>query len=59
VATTACKAAVKKGMRLGREEMDQLLKDLGASDNPHTCPHGCPITVEIPFQELLKRFKRI
>lgn len=59
VAATACKAAVKKGMRLGREEMDQLLTDLGRSENPHTCPHGCPITVEIPFQELLKRFKRI
>jgi DNA mismatch repair protein MutL len=59
VATAACKAAVKKGLRLGREEMDQILGDLSRSSNPHTCPHGCAIAVEIPFTELLRRFKRI
>ena len=59
VATAACKAAVKKGSRLGLEEMGQLLEDLGRTENPHTCPHGCPIAVEIGFQELLRRFKRI
>jgi DNA mismatch repair protein MutL len=59
VATAACKAAVKKGTRLGREEMDQILGDLSRSANPHTCPHGCAIAVEIPFTELLRRFKRI
>jgi DNA mismatch repair protein MutL len=58
-ATTACKAAVKKGSRLAAEEMKQLLEDLARTANPHTCPHGCPIAVEISYQELLKRFKRI
>ncbi len=59
VATSACKAAVKKGARLALDEIRQLLEDLGRSSNPHTCPHGCPIMVEITYQELLRRFKRI
>lgn len=58
-AATACKAAVRKGSRLAPEEMGRLLTDLAGTTNPHTCPHGCPISVEITFQELLKRFKRI
>jgi len=58
-ATTACKAAVKKGARLAMEEIQQLLADLGRTANPHTCPHGCPIAIEISYHELLKRFKRI
>jgi DNA mismatch repair protein MutL len=58
-ATAACKAAVKKGSRLGVEEIRQLLEDLARTANPHTCPHGCPIAVEISYQELLRRFKRI
>jgi DNA mismatch repair protein MutL len=59
IASAACQAAVKKGAYLGPEEMTQLLDDLGRADNPHTCPHGCPIAVEISYQELLKRFKRV
>jgi DNA mismatch repair protein MutL len=58
-ATTACKAAVKKGSRLAGDEIQRLLEDLERSENPHTCPHGCPISVEISYQELLRRFKRI
>jgi DNA mismatch repair protein MutL len=58
-AATACRAAIKKGERLAREEIQRLLEDLARSSNPHTCPHGCPIAVEISYQELLKRFKRV
>jgi DNA mismatch repair protein MutL len=58
-ATAACKAAIKKGERLAREEIQRLLEDLARTSNPHTCPHGCPIAVEISYQELLKRFKRV
>lgn len=57
-AAAACKAAVKKGERLAREEIQHLLDDLARASNPHTCPHGCPIAVEIRYEELLKRFKR-
>jgi DNA mismatch repair protein MutL len=58
-ATTACKAAVKKGDRLQPEEMQKLLDDWRGTAQPHTCPHGCPIAVEVTYQELLRRFKRI
>jgi DNA mismatch repair protein MutL len=58
-ATTACKAAVKKGDRLQRDEMQKLLDDWRATPQPLTCPHGCPIAVEVSYQELLRRFKRI
>jgi DNA mismatch repair protein MutL len=58
-ATAACKAAIKKGERLAREEMQRLLDDLLRTSQPYTCPHGCPIAVEISYHELLKRFKRV
>lgn len=58
-AAAACKAAVKKGARLGAEEIARLLEDLAGSEQAQTCPHGCPIAVEISFHELLRRFKRI
>jgi DNA mismatch repair protein MutL len=58
-ATTACKAAVKKGDRLQPEEMQKLLEDWRATAQPLTCPHGCPIAVEVSYHELLRRFKRI
>jgi DNA mismatch repair protein MutL len=58
-AAAACRSAVKKGTRLGGEELRQLLVDLSGTTNPHSCPHGCPISVQLSYQELLKRFKRI
>ena len=58
-ATAACKAAIKKGERLAREEIPRLLDDLMRTTQPYTCPHGCPIAVEISYHELLKRFKRV
>ena len=36
-----------------------LLDDWRGTAQPHTCPHGCPIAVEVTYQELLRRFKRI
>ena len=58
LATTACKAAIKKGERLAADEMKRLLDDLARTAQPHTCPHGCPIAVELSYHELLRRFKR-
>jgi len=59
VASTACRAAIKKGTRLGAEEVRRLLDELAQTTNPHSCPHGCAISVQLTFRELLKRFKRI
>lgn len=58
-ASTACRAAIKKGARLGPEELRRLLEELAQTTNPHSCPHGCAISVQLTFRELLKRFKRI
>lgn len=57
-AATACRSAVRKGTELGRQEMEQLLRDFARVNVPATCPHGCPIMVELSYTELLKRFHR-
>jgi len=54
----ACHSAVKAGDSLTREEMNQLIKDLYATQNPLTCPHGRPTMVQIGEAELSKRFGR-
>ena len=47
VATVACKAAVKAGMDLSRQEVDKLISSLLGLKNPYTCPHGRPTTIKI------------
>ena len=44
-AQMACKAAVKAGDVLTREQMDQLVRDLGSCNNRLTCPHGDSLNV--------------
>ncbi|MDN4593843.1 DNA mismatch repair endonuclease MutL [Polycladomyces subterraneus] len=55
----ACKAAIKANRYLRREEMERLLEELGACDNPFTCPHGRPILVHFSTYEIEKMFKRV
>ena len=47
VATVACKAAVKAGMDLSRQEVENLISSLLGLKNPYTCPHGRPTTIKI------------
>ena len=47
VATVACKAAVKAGMDLSRQEVENLINSLLGLKNPYTCPHGRPTTIKI------------
>jgi DNA mismatch repair protein MutL len=54
----ACHSAIKAGDKLTTQEMNQLIKDLYASENPLTCPHGRPTMVKITEAELRKRFGR-
>ncbi len=58
LASKACKAAVKGGMDLTREEMDKLLFELG-KDMTLKCPHGRPIIVRLSKVTIEKMFKRI
>jgi DNA mismatch repair protein MutL len=56
--TNACKMAVKAGDPLTMEEMVGLLHQLADTENPYMCPHGRPIVVTVPFDEIDRRFKR-
>ena len=57
-ANYACKAAVKAGDALKRNEMKHLVNKLFQSNNPYFCPHGRPIIVNLSTEDLDKRFER-
>ncbi len=59
LASMSCKAAIKGGMRISHEEMNELMKQLMEIDNPYHCPHGRPVFISITKYELEKKFKRI
>jgi DNA mismatch repair protein MutL len=54
----ACKAAIKAGDKLNITEMIGLIEHLFLTKMPYVCPHGRPIIVRIPLEELDKRFGR-
>jgi len=54
----ACKLAIKKGDPLTRDEMNQLIDQLFATQSPYFCPHGRPVIVTLSLDELDKRFGR-
>ena len=54
----ACRAAVKANDKLGREEIDALIRQLKVCKLPYTCPHGRPIALAIERDDLLKGFLR-
>ena len=54
----ACKAAVKAGDVLVKEEMKELVNRLFSTRHPYYCPHGRPIIVQISMDELDGRFER-
>ncbi len=57
-ASFACKAAIKAGDKLSHEEMNVLIDQLFATTMPYVCPHGRPVVIKIPIDELDKRFGR-
>jgi DNA mismatch repair protein MutL len=58
-ASVSCHAAVKINMRLEQSKMVWLLRALGESQAPMTCPHGRPIVLRYGMKDLQKAFKRI
>jgi len=54
----ACKAAVKAGDHLPREQLEALLNDARALEHGHTCPHGRPTTLKVTRDQLERYFKR-
>ena len=59
IASLACKAAVKAGDYLTKEEIENLVKAFADNNTQLLCPHGRPIVVQIEKKELEKWFKRI
>ena len=58
IAMTACKHAIKGGMRLNDEEIEALFKML-KGDMGLKCPHGRPICITLTKKDFEKMFKRI
>ncbi len=54
----ACHAAVRAGKHLATEEMRHLIRQLEASTQPRTCPHGRPTVVRFDEAQLEKMFGR-
>lgn len=57
--TMACKSAIKANQKLGLPEMEALVGQLAAANQPYTCPHGRPTVIHFSGYELEKRFKRV
>jgi DNA mismatch repair protein MutL len=57
-ATLSCKAAVKMHHPLSPEEMEALLAELFAAEDPYACPHGRPIVLKMSDADLERRFGR-
>ena len=53
IATVACKAAVKAGMTLTKQEVDYLIQNLLTLKNPYTCPHGRPTTIKFDKNDFI------
>jgi DNA mismatch repair protein MutL len=57
-ASISCHAAIKVNMPLERNKMEWLLRELGKSECPMTCPHGRPTVLRYSLREIEKAFKR-
>ncbi len=57
-ASYACGAAIKFGHEMPQEEMNSLIHQLFAAENPNICPHGRPTIIKLTLEELGKRFLR-
>ena len=57
-ATYACRAAIKAGQRLDADEMRELVMRLLAATLPAHDVHGRPTVVQLPKDELERRFGR-
>lgn len=57
-ATIACHSAIRAGKSLTLPEMQLLLEQLEATDNPHTCPHGRPTLIHFSEYQMEREFGR-
>lgn len=55
----SCKKSIKANHYLTKEDMTRLIEELSETNEPYTCPHGRPITIQFTNYELEKLFKRV
>lgn len=55
----SCKKSIKANHYLKKEDMIRLINELAQTNEPFTCPHGRPITIQFTTYELEKLFKRV
>ena len=55
----SCRAAVKAGDRLKKEETEIFVKKLLAVESIRYCPHGRPVMYELSKHEIEKQFGRV
>ena len=55
----SCKKSIKANHYLKNEDMIRLINELAQTNEPFTCPHGRPITIQFTTYELEKLFKRV
>jgi DNA mismatch repair protein MutL len=58
-ASIACHAAIKVNMPLEATKIDWLLKELGKTEHPTSCPHGRPIALRYSHKDIQRAFQRI
>lgn len=54
----ACHSAIKAGEHLSLAAMNALIDQLFSTKEPYFCPHGRPVVINIPLEELDRRFRR-
>jgi DNA mismatch repair protein MutL len=57
-ASIACHAAVKINMPLDGAKIEWLLRELGKTEHPTSCPHGRPIALRYSHKEIERAFQR-
>jgi DNA mismatch repair protein MutL len=59
IQTTACKAAIKAGDVISREEAISLVMQMTELEDPYHCAHGRPTFFRISRKDFEKNFRRI
>jgi DNA mismatch repair protein MutL len=57
--TVACHSAIRAGQILSDAEMRELVKQLEQVDLPHSCPHGRPTMIQLPYHQIEREFGRV
>ena len=59
IQTTACKAAIKAGDVITKEQALSLINKMTKLDDPYHCAHGRPTFFSVARKDFEKNFKRI